>query len=544
MAATPETPPALRTMDAAPTRRDGRPDTRVSGAQGATGGMPRGQMVLVLAGILLGILMGALDNLIVATVLPKIAVDLLQANGVPFVIAAYLIAATVATPIFGKLADLLSKRDIFVAGMVIFIAGSILAGLSQSLTQLIAFRAVQGFGSGAFFSVGFTIIAVLFSPETRARLTGAFSSIFGIATVAGPFVGSYIVDHTTWRWIFYINIPIGVVGIALLLLSLGPLKSASRARFDYPGAGLLASWVTLLLLPLVLNSEGTWSSTDPRFLGLLAGAAIALAAWIYWEAVVAKEPLVPLRFFAKRVIAASSSIALLRGAVLISVTTFISVFIAFALGGSPDTIRDVLYGFVVPMVVASAVGGTLLTRTTYRILGVVGMGVMFLGTVLLLGISTSTPTWVFSYGFLPTGGLLFDLIPLGAGVGLTFASTALSVQYAVAPKDLGAATSLVQFLANLGGAVGVSVLTAYQQLRLGVLDPVPAGVSCPVPPVAPINLACVGFYSALPHATGASIGAAFALLIGVALAALVSALFLQGRLPKTRPGAGTGPGGS
>ncbi|MCI4352017.1 MAG: MFS transporter [Thermoplasmata archaeon] len=544
MAATPEPPPTLPESNAAPMRRDGTPDTRVSGAQGGTGGMPRGKTVLVLAGILLGILMGALDNLIVATVLPRIAGDLHQANGVPFVVAAYLIAATVSTPIFGKLADLLSKRNIFLAGMVVFIAGSILAGLSQTLPELIAFRAIQGFGSGAFFSVGFTIIAVLFNPETRARLTGAFSSIFGIATVVGPFAGAYIVDHTTWRWIFYINIPIGVAGMALLLLSLGPLKSASRARFDFGGAALLSSWVTLLLYPLVLNSEGSWSSSDARFLGLLIAAAIVLAAWVYWEASVAKEPLVPLRFFAKRVVAASSSIALLRGAVLITVTTFISVFIAFALGGTPDTIRNVLYGFVIPMVFASAVGGQLLTRTTYRVLGVVGMGFMVLGTFLLLGISTATAPWVFSYGFFPTGGLLFDLIPLGTGVGLTFASTALSVQYAVPPKDLGAATSLVQFLANLGGAVGVSALTAYQQLRLGVLDPAPAGVSCPVPPTTPINLACGGFYGALPHATGASIEGAFSLLLVVALAAFVSAFFLEGRLPRTRPGAGTGPGGA
>ena len=493
--------------------------------------LSRGKAALILAGIMAGILMGALDNLVVATVLPRIVQDLnATANGQAFVVSAYLITSTVGTPVFGKLSDAHSRRNFFLLGLVVFIVGSALSGLSQNLAELIAFRAVQGFGSGAFFPIGLSIIAVLFKPETRARLTGAFSSIFGVAIVAGPFLGSYIVDHTTWRWIFYVNLPIGILGILILLASLGPLYPQSSPRFDALGAALLSGWVGALMLALIENAYNSVAWTDPLVLGLLAATALLFVGFVLWETRT-ENPLVPLAYFRKRVIAASSVVSFFRGSILFAISTFISIYVGFVLWGSSDVVRDVLYGFVVPMVIGSVFGGQLLTRVSYRVLVTTGMSLMTLGALLLVFLQGSTPTWVFSYGFLPTGGLVLDLIPLGVGVGLTFASTALSVQYAVPPRELGQATSLVQFMASLGGAIVVSVLTSFQASRLASLTNVPSFMvygACKV--LGSTSAACA------PAVT--SWVETFGLAFPLAIAALIASLFMTGRLPKTRP---TGP---
>jgi EmrB/QacA subfamily drug resistance transporter len=481
--------------------------------------------------------MGALDNLVVVTTLPQIVTDLHNTSALSFVVSAYLIASTVATPIFGKLSDLYSRRDFFIVGLVIFIIGSLLAGVAQSLPELIAFRAIQGFGSGAFFPVGLAIIAVQFSPETRAKLTGAFSSIFGIATIVGPFLGSYIVDHTTWRWVFYVNLPIGFAAIFIVRAAMGPLRPLHPKRFDALGAGLLSGWVAAFMLALVLNSDQGWAWTDARIVGLLAATVVLFVAFVFWE-LRTDEPVVPLRFFKQRVVAANSAIAFFRGGLLFSFSTFISIFVAFILLGDADTVRDVLWWLVIPMILGSAVGGTLMTRLPYRTLLVVGTALASLGAYFTSTIGAGTPLWTFTDGFLLTGGIVLFLVPLGFGIGMTFAPTAVAVQYAVPPKDIGAASSLVQFLSSLGGAVAVSLLSSYEQARFLALDPAPAGVACAIPPVFPFPVGCDGFYSLLRSSTATAYTETFFLLFGIALAAFVASLFVTGRLPRSRgPGA-------
>jgi EmrB/QacA subfamily drug resistance transporter len=493
--------------------------------------LTRGRTALILAGIMAGLLMGALDNLVVSTVLPQIVKDLnATANGQAFVVSAYLITSTVGTPVFGKLSDAHSRRNFFLLGLLVFIIGSALSGLSQNLAELIAFRAVQGFGSGAFFPVGLSIIAVLFRPEMRARLTGVFSSVFGIAIVAGPALGTFIVDHTTWRWIFYVNLPIGVLGIALLLGALGPLYPKATSRFDAAGAALLSGWVGTLMFALIENAYNGVAWTDPLILGLLAATFILFGGFLVWETRT-EYPLVPLVLFKKRVIAAGSAVSFFRGAFLFAVSTFVSIYVGFVLWGNSDIVRDVLYFFIVPMVIGSVFGGQLLTRVSYRVLVTTGMSLMTIGAFLLLFIKASTRTWVISYGFLPTGGIGLDLIPLGFGVGLTFASTALAAQYAVAPKDVGAATSLIQFMASLGGAVVVSVLTSFQASRLAALSASPSYLvygACRF--LGPTSAGCA------PAVT--SWVATFTVAFPLAIAALVASFFMTGRLPRSRaPGA-------
>jgi EmrB/QacA subfamily drug resistance transporter len=522
-----------------------RPDTDAPVEPGLTGmALPRMTAGLVVLGIFLSLLMGALDNFVVLTALPNIVTDLGQPSGVTFVVSAYLIASTVAIPIFAKLSDILSRRNIFLVGLAIFIAGSALAGLSQNLGELIAFRGLQGFGSGAFFPVGIAITAVVFSPATRARLTGVFSGVFGIATVAGPFLGSFIVDHTTWRWVFYINIPIGLAGLAVIGAVLGPLRPAVRARYDVVGAAALAAWVGTLMFALYQVSDAGWAWTDPRTLGLIVAAVAIAIAFVLWE-LRAENPVVPLRHFRHRVVAASGAHAMLRGAWFFALITFLSVYVGLVLlkgaAGAADTVRDVLYFMVIPMVAGSIGGGQLLTRVSYRAITVGGMGLATFGLLLLTQVNASTPTWTFAYGFLPVGGIVLPLIPIGFGMGLTFATPIMAVQFKLPAKEVGTATGLIQFLQTLGGSLGLSLLSTFQQWRFHVLDPPPPDV-CP-PPLGQFPVvACVAYLRNLQAAMVSSFSEVYWVMVGLAVLALVAALFITGRMPKGGSRIGGGPG--
>ncbi len=310
--------------------------------------------------------MGALDNFVALTALPTILDQFGQPNSGTFVISAYVIASTTSIPIFAKLSDLWSRRNVFLGGLAIFIVGSVFSGLSQNLSELILFRAVQGFGSGGFFPVGIAIVAVVFPPETRARVIGLLSGVFGIAVVAGPLIGSAIVTYTTWRWVFYVNIPIGLAGFALIAATLGPLRPAVVRRFDLVGAILLGSWVGAVMFPLYQIADAGWGWTDSRVLGLLGLGAALIVAFVLWE-LRQKNPLVPLRLLSHRVMAAGGGATFFIGMVFFPVATFLSLVVGVALApGNPNIVRDILYFLVIPLVVGAALGGQLLTRFSYR----------------------------------------------------------------------------------------------------------------------------------------------------------------------------------
>jgi EmrB/QacA subfamily drug resistance transporter len=487
--------------------------------------------VVVVAGILLALLMGALDQFVVLTALPAILKEFGQPNSGTTVITTYIITSTVAIPIFGKLSDLWSRRNVFLGGLAIFIVGSALAGLSQSLPELIAFRAVQGFGSGGFFPVGIAIVAVSFPPAQRARITGLLSGVFGIATVAGPLIGSAIVDATTWRWVFYVNLPIGLVGALLLLYALGPLAPVVKRRFDSVGAALLVVWVGALEYALIQVSDSGWAWTDPRVIGLLVVASVTAVAFTLWELRGRIEPLVPLRLLKQRVVAVSGTTTFLVGAVFIPLATFISLVVGIALtppgSSSADTVRDVLYALVLPIVVGAALGGQLLTRLPYRVQTVIGILISLVGMAFLRGITAATPVWKFDFGFLPVGGIILPLIPIGFGIGLTFPVFVLAVQNEVAPEDFGEASGLVQFLQSLGGSIGLSVLASYATSRFNALDPLPnpvcnspAGASQPV---------CLPYLQGLAGAEVTAYDATFTIMLGLLVGALVVALFYRGQ---------------
>ncbi|HXW66592.1 MAG TPA: MFS transporter [Thermoplasmata archaeon] len=418
----------------------------------------------VIVGIFLAILLAGLDALVVATALPTIAASLHGADGITFVASAYLIASTVAIPLFSRLSDLYSRRNVFLLALGIFLGGSALAGLSQSLDQLILFRGIQGFGSGAFLPVGIAMVALLFPPAMRTRLTGLLSGAAGISIVVGPLLGSYIVDVTSWRWVFYVNLPIGVAALVVLALVLGPLRAEASGRFDGPGAALLVGWVSALMLPLVEISDGAWAASAPLALGLFSTAAVLFVAFLVRE-LGESEPLVPLRLLGRRVVAATGAISLLNGIVLTSLITLLSVFVGVVLlPGNPnaaDLVRDVIYFFAIPLILGAVAAGGLLTRWPYRVVLAPALLVGGAGGLFLYGVRATTPLWVLSFGFLPVGGLALPLIVLGFGAGIGLAGVTIAIQNEVPRSEVGAGVGIVRFLQSLGGAVGLSLLTVF-----------------------------------------------------------------------------------
>ncbi|MGC2289308.1 MAG: MFS transporter [Thermoplasmata archaeon] len=489
----------------------------------------------ITVGILLALLMGALDQFVALTALPTILTQFHTPTSGTFVISAYVIASTTSIPIFAKLSDLWSRRNVFLGGLAVFIVGSILSGLSQNLPELIAFRAVQGFGSGGFFPVGIAIIAVVFPPETRARVIGLLSGVFGIAVVAGPLVGSTILTYTTWRWVFYVNIPFGALGFVLIAATLGPLRPLLVRKFDVLGTALLAGWVGAIMFPLYQIADSGWTWTEPRVLVLLGVGGILIVAFVLWE-LRAKNPLVPLRLLAHRVMAAGGGSTYFIGMVFFPVATFLSLVVGVALvptgTSSADTVRDILYFLVLPLVVGAALGGQLLVRLSYRTVAAIGLLIGIVGLAGLTTISGSTALWVFRFGFVPVGGIILPLLPLGFGIGLTFPVFLLAAQNQVNLADVGEAGGLIQFLQSLGGAVGLSVLASFQLTQFTALDPSPSPACASVPPPFPL---CAEYLEKFKGALITSYDQTFTVMLGLLVLAFVFVLFLVGRLPKPAP---------
>ncbi len=481
------------------------------------------ESVLVLVGIFFAILMGAMDALVVSTVLPTIAGDLHQVNGVTFVVSGYLVSSTIAIPIFSRLSDISSRRNVFLAGLAIFIVGSAFAGLSQNLTELIIFRSIQGFGGGGIFPVAIAMVAVSFPPEARTRAIATLTASSGVAIVAGPLVGSYIVSVTTWRWVFYINLPFGLFAMAVVWLAVGPLRSGAKGGFDLPGAALVSGWVATLMIALVQVSDSGWLWTDPRIIALLAATVVIFAAFVWWELRV-PSPLVPLRMLRRRVMASANGITAFTGVVFSALITFLSLYVGIVLGHSAADIRDMIYFFAIPIVVGAGFSGAILNKISYRTLVVPGLALSAVSAFFLTNLSASTPLWVFSYGAVPTGGIGLPLIPLGFGLGLALAGTTIAVQNAASRAEVGSAVGLNRFFQSLSGAIGISALAIYQAWRFGQLS---AGATTPTA----VQNALIGSYNDV------FLGLAICVVI-----AFVCAFWLTGRVPVSQPTTAPGAG--
>ena len=420
-------------------------------ANGAFEAPSRRTSVLIIGGLLTGLLLAALDQTIVATAGPTIISDLGGLSLYAWVFSAYILTQTVMLPVFGKLSDLYGRRKFYVLGLLIFMGGSILSGASQNIDELIIFRAVQGVGSAAFFPIALAIVGVTFPPAMRGRMQGIFASVFGIAAVVGPSAGSYIVDAINWRWIFYINLPLGIASLILITIGVKESRNANAKRsIDFLGVGSLTAWVVLLILGFL--DGGTtypWYSWQEY---LTFGAAAALFVVFLVAERRATEPVIPIGLFSNRTVSSASAVSFLRGVAFFAVISFIPLFVQAGLGGSVDDGRNALYGFLLPLIVTAIIGGQLAVRYSYRGIILAGVVVMTAGMYLLTSLSqTSTILDVAERSAV-----------MGFGAGLTFASIVIAVQYAVPREKIGVASSLPQFMSNLGSSIGLAILGAIQ----------------------------------------------------------------------------------
>ncbi len=438
----PQPSPAKASSEASP--------SAAGSALSQTQAIPRRNFVLIIAGLMTGLLLGALDQTIVATAGPTIISDLGGLNVYAWVFSAYILTQTVAMPIFGKLSDLYGRRRFFVLGLVIFMAGSIASGAAQNIDWLIVSRAVQGLGGGAFFPIALSIAGVTFPPEQRGRITGIFSSVFGIASVLGPSVGTYIVDIVNWRWVFYINLPLGVASIILLFAGLAESKSPIKPRLDLLGIPALAGWIALLDVGF-LNGGSTYPWVSWQESGFFLGAAALFVAFIQIERR-ASEPVLPLSLFKVRNISSASGVSFLRGLMLLAVVSYIPLFVEAGLGRSINTSSEVLDAFLLPMIVASILGGVLVTRLSYRTLTVVGLLIATAGAYTLTLFDATVGT----------AQIMESVAIAGFGVGMTFSATFLAIQNSAPRKQIGIASSLPQFMGNLGGTIGLAILGTIQ----------------------------------------------------------------------------------
>lgn len=417
--------------------------------------LSRRRLIMATAGTMLALLLAALDQTIVGTAIPRIVADLNGLDRLAWVTTAYLVTSTTMTPIAGKLGDLFGRKPFLLVGMIGFVAASALCGLSQDMTQLIVFRGIQGIFGGVLFATVFTVIGDLFPPEQRGKAQGLFGGVFGLSSVVGPTAGGFITDHWSWRWVFEVNIPVGIVAVAVVLAGLPYVRSkASWRDIDFWGAFTLAAGVVPMLIALSITRDHAW--TSPQVLGLLAFAAAMLAAFVFVESKV-EHPIVPLELFKNPTFTVSMVVGFLTAFGMFGSILFTPLVFQGVLGISATNSGALITPMMFGLIGASTLTGFLMKRIKYyRFLGTVGVAVMIFGMWLLSQVTPSSPEW----------HVVADLIVVGTGIGVTFPLYLTAVQVALPRRFLGVASSQIQFWRNLGGTVGSSILGAVLANRL------------------------------------------------------------------------------
>lgn len=408
------------------------------------------QTRLVVAGLLLAILMAAMDNTIVATAMGTIVAELGGLDKFVWVTSAYMVTVMAGMPIFGKLSDMYGRKRFFLFGLIIFLVGSALCGMANSIVQLSLFRAIQGIGGGALVPIAFTIVFDVFPPEKRGKMTGLLGAVFGLSSVLGPLLGAYITEYISWEWVFYVNLPLGLFSLFLIIRYYQESTEHSKQQIDWWGAITLVAAVVSLMFGLELGGkEYAWDS--PQILGLFAAFAVLFVTFLLIERRAA-EPIISFWMFKRRLFATSQILAFLYGATFIILTVYIPIFVQAVYGGDATNAGLILMPMMLGSVLGSGMGGAFQTKTSFRQLMVISVSFYTLGMVLLTMISPETARWL----------LTVYMIIVGFGVGFSFSLLPTASINNLEQRYRGSANSTNAFFRSLGMTLGITVFGAIQ----------------------------------------------------------------------------------
>jgi len=425
------------------------------------------QKAIIMAGTMLGLFTAAMDQTVVGTSMPRIIAQLGGFGLFAWVGTGFMLASTCTLPVVGKLSDIFGRKPFYMAGIVILLVGSALCGSSQNIEQLIAFRVIQGIGAGMIMGLAFAILGDVFAPAERGRWAGLMSAVFASASVLGPLIGGTLTDHASWRWVFYVNIPLGTVALAVLFFGMPSFRPSRHDSFDIPGAVLLTTSVVPLLLAFSwAGSRYDWIS--PEVIGLFAWATMGLAAFCYVETH-SEQPLLPLSLFRNRIFSVSSGVTLLTGFAMMGALFYIPLFVQGIIGKSATNSGLVTMPMMVSMAVASTIAGQAMSRLgRYKVIGIVGLLIMTAGMFMLSRMTLDSTSQQAAMA----------MIVLGAGLGAAIPLYMLAVQNTVPYRLMGVSTSTMQFLRSVGGTMGVAVMFSLIQAKYhsGLAENLPAPV--------------------------------------------------------------------
>ncbi|MGV1005562.1 MAG: MDR family MFS transporter [Candidatus Nanopelagicales bacterium] len=495
--------------------------------------MSHRDIVQVLIGLMAGMFLAALDQSIVGTALPRIVSDLGGLEHLSWVVTAYLLTSTASTPLWGKISDLYGRRPMFQLAIVVFLIGSLISGMANSMEMLIGARAVQGLGGGGLMSLALAIIGDIIPPRERGKYQGYFGAVFGVSSVGGPLLGGFFTDGPGWRWIFYLNIPIGLAALVITTRALHMPLVRRDHKIDYLGAGVIVAAVSSILL--YTSWAGTqYGWTDPLSLALLIGGLLLSVLFVFVEQHAA-EPIIPMRLFKMPVVRWSALFAFLLGMAMFGGIIYLPFYLQVVKGFTPTGSGLAMLPMVVGMFLTSISSGQLITRSgRYKQFPIIGAAVVGVAIALLTTLQVDTNYWV----------LALYMLLLGAGLGFTMQTVVTAVQNAVDFRDLGVATSAVTFFRSMGGAFGTALFGAVLNTRLEHHMASLLGGLGGSPALAGESLSNVGAIQALPPEIKAPVLEALVLsmqdiyraalpfvVLALAIAFLIPELPLRSRQP-------------